>query len=140
MGIYLGDGLVAEAFFDKVKIVSFEKFDEKTDPSRSLLIRRSIKPIREKKEELTAAINMYLGLPYDRWFLWDDEKIYCSELVYKVLEHLIDFKDLSPKPMLFDQNPEYWDRYFRGQTPRGMLGISPGDFELSSDFVSVETL
>ena len=85
-------------------------------------------------------LSLYLGRPYDRWFSWEGSEIYCSELVFKVLAPLVHFEDLSPKPMLFDQNTEYWDRYFRGQTPRGELGISPGDFELSSDFETVESI
>jgi hypothetical protein len=28
----------------------------------------------------------YMGRPYDTSFLWDDERIYCSELVWKVYE------------------------------------------------------
>lgn len=28
----------------------------------------------------------FLGLPYDRLFLWDDESIYCSELVWKIYQ------------------------------------------------------
>jgi hypothetical protein len=25
-----------------------------------------------------------IGIPYDLWFNWSDEKIYCSELVWKI--------------------------------------------------------
>ena len=39
--------------------------------------------------------------------------------------------------MLFDENPEAWDRYFRGNTPRGELGISPEDFNQSLDFEEI---
>ena len=45
----------------------------------------------------------YLGLPYDIYFELDDEKIYCSELIYKSfkdatneeLGNLIKLKDLN---------------------------------------------
>ena len=140
MGIYLGDNQVAEAYFDKVKIVSLQEFKNKTDPKRKILIRRALNVPDDFRSLLSSQIQIYLNRPYDRWFLWSDEAIYCSELVFKVLKPLIEFSDLAPKPMHFDQNPEFWDRYFRGRTPRGEQGISPGDFELSSDFISVERL
>lgn len=140
MGIYLGQDQVAEAYFDKVKIVSLAEFMRKTDPSRSVLVRRLVIQPDEFEKKLRLEVDKLLGLTYDRWFLWDNDKIYCSELVYKVLAPIVELRDLSPKEMLFDVNPELWDRYFREQTPRGLLGISPEDFNLSSDFISVEKL
>jgi len=60
------------------------------------------------KESIPSFINeseKYLGLPYDIYFELDDEKIYCSELVYKSfkdathenLGQLIKLKDLNWK-------------------------------------------
>jgi hypothetical protein len=67
----------------------------------------------EISEEL---VNAYLGRPFDRDFLWDDEKIYCSELIAKLLT-------LEPKPMYFD--PALWpERY---QRLNGLPGISPDE-------------
>lgn len=140
MGIYLGDGKVAEAYADRVKIVDLEDFKSKTDPARKILVRRLNQIPQDFKLQLMTELSQYLNRPYDRWFDWKDDAIYCSELVYKILDKLVSFSDLAPKRMLFQHNPEYWDRYFQGQTPRGELGISPGDFELSSDFISVETI
>ena len=37
-------------------------------------------------DALQAAGESYLGLPYDTLFQWSDERIYCSELVYKAWE------------------------------------------------------
>ncbi len=140
VGIYLGQDQVAEAYFDKVKIVSLAEFMKKTDPARFVLVRRLVVQPDEFEAKLRLEVDKLLGLTYDRWFLWDNDKIYCSELVYKVLAPIVELRDLSPKGMLFDVNPEHWDRYFRDQTPRGQLGISPEDFNLSSDFISVEKL
>ncbi len=140
VGIYLGQDQVAEAYFDKVKIVSLAEFMKKTDPARFVLVRRLVVQPDEFERKLRLEVDKLLGLTYDRWFLWNNDKIYCSELVYKVLAPIVELRDLSPKEMLFDVNPEHWDRYFRDQTPRGQLGISPEDFNLSSDFISVEKL
>jgi hypothetical protein len=40
-------------------------------------------PYREKIPAMIAAARSYLGRPYDLRYRMDDEKIYCSELVYK---------------------------------------------------------
>mgnify|MGYP000197438525 CR=1 FL=1 len=42
VGIYLGQDQVAEAYFDKVKIVSLAEFMKKTDPARFVLVRRLV--------------------------------------------------------------------------------------------------
>ena len=36
-----------------------------------------------KKEQLVVEGEKLLGIPYDPYFLWSDERVYCSELVYK---------------------------------------------------------
>ncbi|MEZ4921129.1 MAG: YiiX family permuted papain-like enzyme [Saprospiraceae bacterium] len=58
-------------------------------------------------KKMKAAGTRFLGKDYDRYFEWSDEKIYCSELVWKIyqeaagiqigkLEHLADFDLSSP--------------------------------------------
>lgn len=132
---------VAEAY-GKVRLVSVEEFLEKTHPEKDSVV-LELTHDHVSKEDLLKTVNSYVGLPYDREFRWnnfilDQEAIYCSELVYKVFKSLVKFKNLAPKRMTFDKNPELWDRYFRGNTPRGELGISPEDFNQTSDFVRVE--
>lgn len=65
-------------------------------------------------DEIT--VNKYLGRPYDPDFLWSDEKIYCAELVAKLL-------DLPPQPMNF--NSPVWGEKFKHRTSD--LGLSPDD-------------
>lgn len=81
----------------------------------------------------------YEGLDYDRGFLWNNfdehnnEKLYCSELVYKMLSHFWDFT-LKPKKMHFDQHPDIWFKYFKGNVPAGKMGLAPEDLNKSSEF------
>jgi hypothetical protein len=61
-------------------------------------------------------VQTYLGRPYDPNFSWSDEKLYCSELVGKLL-------GFSPEPM--DFSSDYWRGY-----PHQILdrdGLSPDD-------------
>ena len=128
---------VAEAY-GEVRIVSLSTFLSKTHPEKKVKVLR-LKSQHLDPEKLLRRIEYFEGNPYDPKFLWNNyinskEAIYCSELVYKVLIPQVKFEDLFPKRMLFDNNPELWDRYFRGKTPRGEIGISPEDFNRSTDF------
>lgn len=48
---------------------------------------------------LHKAIVPYMGLAYDWEFRWSDEKIYCSELVWKLYEAGIGVRLCEPKPL-----------------------------------------
>lgn len=63
-----------------------------------------------------AAIESYLGIAYDKDYLWDNNRLYCSELVSKLL-------DLEPRPMRFDGS--YWKGRDPSDLPNGKLGSSP---------------
>lgn len=63
-----------------------------------------------------AQVEKFIGKPYDGNYSWDDEKIYCSELIAKLL-------GIKPQPMKFD--PSLWPASF--QKMKGQLGISPDD-------------
>jgi hypothetical protein len=41
--------------------------------------------LQPKIPEIMTAARTYLGRPYDRSYRFDDEKIYCSELIYKAV-------------------------------------------------------
>ncbi len=147
IGIAVREGeevFVYEAY-GKVQKVSLETFKKKTAKGKKLVVKRLVDHASLDFRALIVKLNKYLNYPYDKMFLWDNfiagkEALYCSELVYKALLGNIDLYDLAPKKMHFDYKPELWDRYFRGQTPRGKLGISPEDFNLSSDFYLVQQL
>lgn len=65
-------------------------------------------------EELDEAkVNALLGKSFDHDYLWDDEKIYCSELIGKLL-------GLPTKPMVFSSA---WPAHY--QAYNGLPGLSP---------------
>ena len=61
-----------------------------------------------------SSLQEFLGKPYDSSYTWGDEKIYCSELIAKLLH-------IPAVPMRFDG--EYWKG--RESLPWGELGASP---------------
>ncbi len=60
-------------------------------------------------------VDIFIGQPYDKEFSWNNQSLYCSELVAKML-------GIAPVPMIFD--PQFWPQdYLR---LNGKPGISPG--------------
>lgn len=130
---------VIEAF-GEVKIIPLDQFLAKTEKNKRVEVLRFQK-IRFANEDLIQEAKKFVGLPYDSAFLWDNldelgrEKIYCSELVFKLFDKY--YEKLPLKRMSFDVNREHWIRYFRGNPPDAMWGNSPADFEKSNLFDSL---
>lgn len=53
----------------------------------------------ELKEEFIAEGESWVGKNYDFVFSWNDEELYCSELVYKLYAHALHVNLAQPKPL-----------------------------------------
>jgi hypothetical protein len=145
--ISLNPVMVAEAL-SSVRVVPLEVYRARNEAGLNLkVLRYRDFSVRSKLKEFEGEFvdlfyRDFFGKKYDHDFLWDNldeygnEKIYCSELITKLYE-AFGVQSVPVKVMLFDKNPEAWDRYFRGSVPRGEVGNSPGDFERSDLFFVV---
>jgi hypothetical protein len=52
-----------------------------------------------ERKRLMEATRRFLGLPYDLAFEWSDERIYCSELVWKVYAEALGIRLCEPRPL-----------------------------------------
>ena len=76
----------------------------------------------------------FLGRPYDRLYLPDNEAIYCSELVqFSMVDHH-GYRLLRPIPMSFHDASgritTYWRRFYEQhdmEVPEGWPGSNPGE-------------
>ncbi len=80
-------------------------------------------------ENIIKAAEGFLGLPYDRYYEWDDKKLYCSELVYKAYFRGDSIK-LCPLRKFCEYDIEgiknsVIERY--GKIPEGMDIVAPAD-------------
>lgn len=75
-----------------------------------------IAQVDEMKDITVDQVLSYLGKPYDSDFTWGDDRIYCSELVAKLL---------SIKPQSMNFKSDAWGVHFRSKS--GQIGISPDD-------------
>jgi hypothetical protein len=77
---------------------------------------KSIVRVDEERELHFEQIILFLGKPYDSEYSWEDDRIYCSELVAKLLL-------IPPMPMNFKS--EVWPGHYKKW--QGRSGISPDD-------------
>lgn len=92
-----------------VELIEFSKLKSLGRIS-SILVIKNLRSLKEQD------VIKYLGKDYDSEFSWSDEKIYCSELIAKLL-------NIPPQEMSFLSPawPVHYHRY------NGQLGISPDD-------------
>ncbi|MCB9093516.1 MAG: hypothetical protein H6621_00485 [Halobacteriovoraceae bacterium] len=109
VALQYGDGWIHSSpkngveYIENFKDIGFLHFEVEIVDNPSILIDESL-------------LLDFLGKPYDYQFLWDDNEIYCSELVAKVL-------NFEPSPMEFAA--PYWkDQHIEIE---GELGISPDE-------------
>lgn len=85
------------------------------------------------------AAEKYLGLPYDRMYLWSDDEFYCSELVYKAYSRgcgislcdLRQFEDYNLEPV----KRAILERF--GEVPVGQKVVTPEDLARSESLIIV---
>jgi len=135
----------------KVKIQSFDAFNAGTQKGQKISVLRlrredAVEHLQENRLEFLAFyLNYFDGLKYDHDFLWnnldenDEELMYCSEMVTKLLKGFIGV-EVGTRKMKFDKNRDEWIKYFRGNPPDGKIGNSPAVFEQSELFHEVGEL
>ena len=126
--------LIGEAF-QKVRATSFEEFRSKSQKGSKILVLRHIYSKHFRNLEFFYR-KYFHNLLYDSSFLWDNKKIYCSELIWKLLKTQTHYLP-KPRPMMYDENYEQWKKYFKGNVPIGEIGVSPAQFERSPYFKKV---
>ena len=145
MGVYfkLDDSEFVLEAAQTVRFTPLSEFLKKTERGQKILIKR-FKSILFTQSDLVERALEFEGLSYDEKFLWNNsdalgEKLYCSELVFKLFDSFYTQK-LPLKKMRYDVHREHWEKFFNGDVPDGLWGNSPADFEHSDLFRNVGEL
>ena len=83
-------------------------------------------------------VNKQIGVDYDEVFLLNNEKYYCSELIYEAFEKDSIFR-LQPMTFLHPETKDtlsIWKEYYsdlKVEIPQNELGINPGIMSLSNE-------
>ncbi|SET64871.1 YiiX family permuted papain-like enzyme [Thorsellia anophelis] len=94
MGIVLfkeGQPYVFEAV-NPVKYTPLDKWIKRGNKGKYVVKRLNTPLTTLDKKQLNDAAQTYIGKPYDIRFEWSDQKIYCSELVWKMYHDALDIK------------------------------------------------
>ena len=84
------------------------------------------------QEALAGAARVFLGRDYDALFGWSDDRIYCSELVWKAYERGVGLRLSEPRPLSdFDLSApavrELIAQRYPDGLPPGEVAVSPQD-------------
>lgn len=139
-----GELKIAQAL-TKVHLTSLVNFLKPRTPGTKVLVRRS-RELMNRQISLTSIFkNEFEGLAFDSDYLWDNvdqngrELIYCSELLAKLLNHVLTQK-LRPYPLTYQKHYDYWYKHFQGHVPEGVLGNSPASFAQNPAFITIGEL
>lgn len=125
-----------------VRQVSLEDFLSRKSEGTKAKVLRPRDTIASRGVPAGELIHIYqtrlAGLRYDADFLWNNQdergqKLYCSELVVKVLNLFLREK-IPTKPMHFNYDRAQWLEYFHGNPPDDQPGVSPSDLARSPVF------
>jgi len=94
-------------------------------------------------KSMIGAGKKYLGLKYDLYFGWDDEKIYCSELVWKVYKNgagieICDLKKLKDYDLTSKEVKDKLKERYPTGIPYQEKMVSPGDLFNSNKLEEVK--
>lgn len=94
-----------------------------------------------QKKKLKASVGKYKGKRYDLAFKWSDDKIYCSELVWKMYED-IDIELSKPKkmknfPLWIPKFKQVMEKRWGGKVNKQEPVVSPKDIVKSDKLYRV---
>ena len=114
-----------------VRIITLDKFIGKGMAGRYVIRRLKKKLSPQAKRSVALAARKFLGRRYDHKFSWSDNKIYCSELIYKAYMRTTGIKigKIQKKKDLYSNwNPLlriYINKVYKGKPPMEEKIITP---------------
>lgn len=123
----------------KVEKIELGEFLSLVRPQGDVLIMRPHEFIEHPplfQEMVSLFEQQYQDREFDPFYLWDDDRLYCSEFVVKFLNNFLSNK-ITARPMNFSHNLETWNRYYGGNIPQGKPGFAPYDFYTHPEFMAI---
>ena len=129
---------VIEAIGSKVQYTDLYKFMSRTKNAHAIA-----RPKANKKFDLQKALafaNAQIGVPYDDEFIYNNNKYYCSELIYDAFMNgnnnkpFFVLEPMTFKPLGSDTYFQVWTDYYaklKMPVPEGEPGINPGGISRS---------
>lgn len=144
MVIRVGDSLVVvEAIGSKVQLNSVRKFFARSGDTlivKNIAVGRVKPQFNDLIPQASSAAKALVGQPYDDAFLPDNNKWYCSEVLYEAFRKAsnTEFFELAPMTFKDPRTQAYfpaWINYYRdlnAEIPEAIQGLNPGSISRSS--------
>jgi len=141
--IRVADSLqVVEAIGSKVQVNSIQKFFARSGDTlaiKNIVVGRVKQPFQELIPEAAANAKALIGQPYDDAFLPNNNKWYCSEVLYEAFRKAsnTEFFELNPMTFKDPRTQAYfpaWINYYRElntEIPEAVPGLNPGSISRS---------
>ena len=135
---------VLEAIEGVVKLTLYEEFLNRSldDSGKPKVMVFRVKDIyKHLIPDVLKKIDKYLGKHYDYLFDFDNDSIYCSELIYFLFKEANNNNEFfNASPMTFKSSKtglfnDYWISYFKSynkEIPEGKSGINPASMTKSN--------
>ena len=99
---------------------------------------------KETLEKMKTAGEKYIGKKYDSHFEWSDERMYCSELVWKLYKEstgieICATKKLSDFDLTHPEVIQIMKKRYKNKIPLNETVVSPNDIFISDQLVTVLT-
>ena len=145
MVVQVGDSLkVVEAIGTEVSITSLADFKLRSNKIWAARLKPKFQHLIPRAAKFAQA---QIGKPYDEVFLLNNDRYYCSELIYESFKAANYGKAVFElSPMTFKQPktakffPAWVDYYkpLKCPIPEGKLGLNPGSISRSNSLVSIQ--
>ena len=126
----------------KIQLVEFISESQKTKSGPLVIVKRL--KFDFPVEAMLKRVYSHLNEPYDWWYLPDNGKMYCSELVYETYLDTDGDHIFQSQPMNFRDNrgeiPEFWESLFNKlgmEVPEGVLGTNPNDLFRDDNLIEI---
>lgn len=135
--------VVVEAIGNKVQLNSIQKFFARSGDTlavKNIVVGRVKQPYKELIPVAAANAKALVGQPYDDAFLPNNNKWYCSEVLYEAFRKASnsDFFELAPMTFKDPRTQAYfpaWINYYRElnvEIPEAIPGLNPGSISRSN--------
>ena len=126
-----------------VRFTPLKTFISRTQKYQILRLKNPIGLSPEIRKKAVDYINKQIGKPYDRQFLWGDNKMYCSELVWKCYKNIFGVELCKPQPFEFYnlEDPlvkKAIKERLDGKVPKNHKVVAPGDIANSKLLVEIK--
>jgi len=140
VSIINGTPMVYEAYPPSVQLIDLKVFLNRSldiNNKPKVIVGRLKKEYRKSIRSAIGFIEKKVGTKYDEFFLYENNQLYCSELLYDAFlkDSIFELQPMNYKYKDSNEFQKQWINHFKkldSEIPQGKLGINPGTMSISA--------